>query len=34
MTLPLTAEKLEKVQRQCQSVLVKKATFLVEVTKK
>ena len=34
MKLPLTAEKLEKVQRQCQSLLVKKATFFVEVTKK
>ena len=33
MTLPLTAEKLEKVQRQCLSLLGKKTTSLLELTK-
>ena len=33
MTLPLTAQKLEKVQRQCLSLLAKKTTSLLELTK-
>ena len=33
ITLPLIAEKLEKVQRQCLSLLAKKTTSLLELTK-